>query len=152
MKNKRDQVAKTCMPDSKVETFTSEMENYKYLIATYKTLNAEKSSKTEFENKLFMLAEKALYKSFHATAQAEWEQLRVAIKRRSRIIGIVGLVFMTLLPLLYLILNIVLFAVHWKDMQKEDSKDFAPLVTVTIAFALFITLLEDMPVTAKALI
>ena len=98
-----------------------------------------------------MLADKALYKSFHATAQAEWQQMRVAIKRRSRIFGIVGLVFMTLLPLLYLILNIVLFAVHWKDMQKEDSKDFAPLVTVTIAFALFITLLEDMPVTAISL-
>ena len=59
---------------------------------------------------------------------------------------------MTILPLLYLIFNTVLFAVHWKNMQKDDSKDFAPIVTVIIAFALYITLLEDMSVTAVALI
>ena len=59
---------------------------------------------------------------------------------------------MTILPLLYLIFNTVLFVVHWKNMQKDDSKDFAPIVTVIIAFALYITLLEDMSVTAVALI
>lgn len=52
MNHKRDQLAKACMPESKVETFASEMNNYKQLLEAFKTVGVEKSSNTKFNNVL----------------------------------------------------------------------------------------------------
>jgi uncharacterized membrane protein YhaH (DUF805 family) len=84
----------------------------------------------------------------HEAAKREWDTLRAIIRKRRRFIGVIGLIFITLLPLLYFIFNIALFAAHWKDMQKPNREDFATLVTVLITFALFVPYLEDLGATA----
>jgi hypothetical protein len=56
----------------------------------------------------------------HEAAKREWDTLRTIIRKRRRFIGVIGLIFITLLPLFYLIFNIVLFAAHWRDMQKPN--------------------------------
>jgi hypothetical protein len=83
-------------------------------------------------------------------AKKEWATLHAIIRKRRKFIGVIGLIFIILLPLLYLIFNIALFAVHWKDMQKPNREDFATLGTVLITFALFIPYLEDFYPIAQA--
>jgi len=95
----------------------------------------------DFLKKFSGKEENATDEKLHEAAKQEWDTLRAIIQKRRRFMGRIGLFFLIILPLLYMIFNIALFARHWKDMQKPDREDFATLVTVLITFSLSVPFL-----------